>query len=130
MYYFAYGADLNKAAMKERCPDSKPLFKAALPHYKLIFADWSRQLHGAKATIIGFSGERVSGAVYEVTAICLNKIDKAETGYRRINVKVYDEDGNQHEAVTYLKTGQPKEDKPSPEYLAGIQKGYREWGLL
>lgn len=129
MYYFTYGTDLSKNLMKERCPDSKPLFSARLPHYKLVFADWSRLHHGGTATIIGFSGGKVMGAVYEVSESCLNKLDKIETTCIRIKVKVYDEDGNQHEAFTYTKKGQPKEAAPSNEYLAVIRQGYRDWGL-
>lgn len=130
MYYFAYGSNLSKNQMKERCPDSKPLFKARLPNYKLIFADWSRILHGGTATIVSFRGEKVMGAIYEVSEVCMNKLDKYEASYTRIKVKVYDEDGEQHEALTYMKNGQPKEAAPSNDYLAIIQKGYRDWELL
>lgn len=129
MYYFAYASNLNKKQMKERCPEGKPLFKANLPNYRLIFADWTRQLRGGKATIIHFSGDKVPGAVYEIPEPGMNRLDKFEPGYSRIKVKVYDEDGNQVEAITYMKSGQPKEDKPSPEYLALIQQGYRDWGI-
>ncbi|TET49084.1 MAG: gamma-glutamylcyclotransferase, partial [Dehalococcoidia bacterium] len=41
MYYFAYGVNLNQKQMKDRCPDSKPLFTAVLPNYKLVFVGWS-----------------------------------------------------------------------------------------
>jgi gamma-glutamylcyclotransferase len=129
MYYFAYAADLNKKRMSERCPDSKPLFTATLPNYRLIFADWSRQLRGGKATIILFRGDKVPGGVYEVSELCLNRLDKEDPTYNRIRVNVFDEDGEQNEAITYIKKGQPKEDKPSQEYLAVIQQGYRDWGI-
>ena len=130
MYYFAYASNLNRKQMTERCPDARPLFKATLPNYKLIFADWSRQLKGGKATIIHFRGDKVPGAVYEVTDLCLNRLDKHEPGYNRIRVNVFDEDGEQTEAITYIKGGQPKEDKPSQEYLSLIQQGYRDWGIV
>lgn len=130
MYYFAYASNLSKKQMQEHCPDSKPLFKATLPNYKLIFADWSRLLHGGKATIISFHGEKVTGAVYEVSELGMNRLDKFEPSYNRLKVSVYDEDGNKVEAVTYIKSGQPKEAKPSEEYLAIIRQGYKDWGLL
>lgn len=129
-YYFAYASNLNKKQMQERCPESKPLYKATLPNYKLIFADWSRQLRGGKATIVLFRGEKVLGAVYEVSEQCLNRLDKFETSYNRTKVNVFDEDGESVEAVTHIKSGQPQEAKPSQEYLATIQQGYRDWGLL
>ncbi|HEY96320.1 MAG TPA: gamma-glutamylcyclotransferase [Dehalococcoidia bacterium] len=129
-YYFAYASNLDKNQMKERCPESKPLYKAALPNYKLIFADWSRQLRGGKATIILFKGERVLGAVYEVTDQCMNRLDKYETAYSRIKVNVFDEDGESVEAITYIKSGQPQVAKPSQEYLSIIQQGYKDWGII
>ena len=130
MYYFAYSTNLDTQKMSQQCPGSKPLFKATLPNYKLIFADWSRQLRGGKATIIHFRGDKVLGAVYEVPDICMNRMDKEDPTFSRIKVNVFDEDGEQAEAITYIKSGQPKEDKPSREYLTAIQKGYREWGII
>ena len=129
-YYFAYASNLNKKQMKERCPESKALYKATLPNYKLIFADWSRQLKGGKATIVLFRGEKVLGAVYEVSDQCMNRLDKYETAYNRVKVTVFDEDGESVEAITYIKGGRPQEAKPSLEYLSIIQQGYKDWGIL
>ncbi len=130
MYYFAYGAHLNRNHMLERCPDSKPMFIATLPNYKLVFAGWSRQWRGGLASIKPFRGERVLGAVYEVSEECLRRLDKHESPYRRMNVKVFDEDGEPVEAITYIKAGQWEETQPSKEYLAIIQQGYRDWRIF
>ena len=116
--------------MQERCPDAKPLFRANLPNYKLDFVDWTRQFRGGKATIRIHRGEKVPGAVYDVPDQSMNRLDKYETGYNRMKVTVFDEDGEQHEVVTYIKGGQPQEAKPSPEYLAIIQQGYKDWGIM
>ena len=128
--YFAYASNLNKKQMNERCPESKPLFKATLPNYKLIFADWSRQLRGGKATIILFRREKVLGAVYEVSNQCLNQLDKYEASYNRTKVVVFNEDGESVGAITYIKRGQPQEAKPAQEYLSTIQQGYKDWGII
>ena len=130
MYYFAYGSNLNRRQMLERCPENKPAFKATLPNFKLIFTDWSRQLKGGKANIVIFRGEKVLGAVYEVSESCMNRLDRFEAAYNRIKVNVFDEDGEPVEAVTYIKSGQPQEAKPSPEYLSVIQQGYKDWGII
>ena len=74
MYYFAYGSNLNKKQMMERCPDSKPVFTATLPNYKLVFAGWSRQWRGGVASIKSFRGDRVRGAIYEVSEQCLRQL--------------------------------------------------------
>ncbi len=129
MHYFAYASNLNKKHMASLCPDAKPGFVAVLPNYKLIFTGWSRTYHGGLATIKVFHGEKVKGAIYEVTDACLRKLDKWETGYARLNVTVFDEDNQPIQAVTYIKTGQLEETMPSKEYGAIIGQGYRDWAI-
>ncbi|UCG10108.1 MAG: gamma-glutamylcyclotransferase [Dehalococcoidia bacterium] len=133
MYYFTYGSNLSKKQMRERCPESKPRLIAILPNYKLVFTDWSRQWRGGVATIKRFSGEKVLGAIYEITESDLRRLDRYEgypQSYGRINVIVFDDNNQPIEAMTYIKTGQLKEAPPSKEYLAIIQQGYRDWGIV
>jgi len=129
VYYFAYGSTLNRKQMLERCPDSKPIFVATLPNYKLVFVGWSRQWRGGVASIKPFRGEKVLGAIYEVSEECLRRLDKYESSYNRMNITVFDEDSEPIEAVTYIKAVQPEETKPSEEYLAVIRQGYKDWRL-
>ena len=129
MYYFAYASNLNQKQMRERCPDSKPLFTATLPNYKVVFTGWSRQWRGGVASIKSFRGEKVPGAIYDVTEGCLQRLDKYEAGYNRFKITVFDEDGKAIEALTYIKSGQLDETPPSKEYLSIIQQGYREWEI-
>ena len=133
MYYFAYGSNLNRKQMLERCPESKPIFSATLPNYRLVFAGWSRKLRGGVATIKLERGAKVSGGVYEVTEKDLRRLDSYEgypCSYDRKKVTVFNEDGEAVEAVTYMKAGQLEEKPPSKEYLSSIQQGYRDWRLV
>lgn len=131
MYYFAYGTNLNRKQMLERCPGSKPKFIATLHNYKLIFVGWTRQWRGGVASIRPFRGEKVFGAIYEVSEEDLRRLDRYEgSDYRRLNVIVNNEDGEPMEAITYTKTQQAEETKPSPEYLSIIQQGYKDWRLV
>ena len=131
MYYFAYASNLNQKQMRERCPGARPLFPATLHHYQLAFTGWSRIQRGATATIRAFRGGKVLGGVYEVSEECLRHMDAKEgSDYRRLKVIVNNEDGEPAEVVTYIKSGNDKVDKPSPEYLALIQQGYRDWQLV
>ena len=133
MYYLAYASNLNKKQMLERAPDSKPMFIATLPNYKLVFAGWSRQWRGGYATIALSRDDKVIGAIYELSERDLRRLDNYEgcpENYKRINVTVFDEDGNAVEAVTYIKAGQLDETQPSKEYLAVIQQGYRDWEIF
>jgi len=133
VYYFAYGSNLNKRQLRERCPDSKPMFIATLPNYKLVFVRWSRQWRGGVISIKTLRGERVRGAIYEVSEQCVQRLDKFEghpTDYARQKVTVFNEDSEPIEAITYIKAGQFEETQPSKEYLAVIQQGYRDWRLF
>ncbi|UCB42501.1 MAG: gamma-glutamylcyclotransferase [Dehalococcoidales bacterium] len=132
MYYFAYASNLSRKQMTERCPDSKPLFRAVLPNYKLIFTGWSRQWRGGYASIKPFQGEKVVGSVYDVSEQCLQRLDRYENApavYSRLNVLVIPEDGEAVKAVTYAKREQSEETSPSREYLATIQQGYKDWEI-
>lgn len=133
MYYFAYGTNLNKKQMAERCPESRPRFMATLHNYKLIFTGWSRQWRGGVASIKPLRGEKVLGAIYEVSDRDLRRLDRYEgypDTYDRVKVTLNRETGEPIEALTYIKSRQSEETKPSPEYLSLIQQGYRDWGLI
>src|SRR5512137_2749366 len=108
MNYFAYASNLSKKQMQERCPGCKPLFTAVLPNYKLIFTGWSRKWHGGTATIKSFRGEKVRGAVYEVSDVAMRILDKFEGvnegTFSRLNVTVFNEDNEPVQAVTYIKS--------------------------
>ncbi len=133
MYYFAYGSNLNKKQMQGRCPDSKPEFTATLPNYKLVFVGWSRQWRGGTANLRYFRGAKVLGGIYEISERDLRQLDSYE-GYprnaNRLNVTVFNEDGEAIQAMTYIKAGQQEESKPSPEYLSIVQQGYKDWGIV
>ena len=132
MDYFAYASNLNRKQMTERCPNSQPRFKAVLPNYKLIFTGWSRQWRGGKASVKPFQGEKVSGAVYEISERDLRLLDRHEgypDTYEHLNVLVITEDGEAIKAVTYIMRKQSEETQPSREYLAIIQQGYRDWEI-
>jgi gamma-glutamylcyclotransferase len=132
MYYFAYASNLNRKQMTERALDSKPRFIATLPNFKLTFtARPGRQ--GGVASIRPIRGEKVIGAVYEISERDLKRLDGYEgypTVYDRRKLTVWTETNEPIEAITYIKIDQSKETKPSAEYLAVIQQGYRDWQIV
>ena len=133
MYYFAYASNLSRKQMLERCPDAKPKFVATLPNYKLIFTGWSRKWRGGVASIKPFRGDKVIGAIYEISERDLRLLDRYEgypNIYNRIDVVAFPEEGEAVKAVTYIKVEQSEETKPSPEYVATIQQGYKDWGIV
>lgn len=72
------------------------------------------------------------GGLYEISDKDQRRLDSLEDFPRssnRLNVTVFDEDGQAVPAITYIKTGQLEETKPSAEYLSIIKQGYRDWGI-
>lgn len=133
MYYFAYGSNLSKKQMLERCPDSKPKLIATLPNYKRISVGWSRHWRGGIASIKSSKGGKVLGAIYEISDRDLRRLDSYEGypgSYNRLQVTVFSEDGEPIEAITYIKSGQLEETTPSKEYLAIVQQGCKDWGII
>ena len=133
MYYSAYGSNLGRKQMSERCLDAKPKFVATLLNYKLIFAGWSRKWRGGIASIKPSRDGKVIGGVYEVSERDLRSLDKHEgypAVYDRRNVVVITKDGEPVEAVTHIKREQSEETQPSPEYLEFLRQGYKDWGVI
>ena len=133
MYYFAYASNLNRKQMWERCPDSRPKYTATLPNYKLVFLGWSRQWRGGTASIRLFQGEKVLGAIYEISEQCLRRLDQYEgypDVYNRFEVTVFTEDGEPVQATTYIKVDQSEETVPAPAYVSVIQQGYKDWEIV
>ena len=133
MLYFAYASNLNRKQMAERAPGSKPKFIATLPNFKLVFARESSRGKGGVATIRPQKGEKVMGAVYEISESDLKRLDRYEgypTVYDRRKVMVFTETNDAIEATTYIMNDQSQEALPSPEYLAIIRQGYTDWDLV
>jgi gamma-glutamylcyclotransferase (GGCT)/AIG2-like uncharacterized protein YtfP len=133
MYYFAYASNMNRQQMAGRCPEAKSKVVATLPNFKLIFTGYSRLRKGAVATIRGSQGDKVIGAVYEISEAGLRKLDKHENypvDYNHMEVRVFTGSGETYDAVTFIKTRQEEEGQPSVEYRAIIQQGYRDWGII
>ena len=133
MYYFAYASNMNRQQMAGRCPEAKSKVVATLPNFKLIFTGYSRLRKGAVATIRGSQGDKVIGAVYEISEAGLRKLDKHENypvDYKHVDVRVFSGSGETYDAVAFIKAKLEEEGQPSPEYRAIIQQGYRDWGII
>ena len=87
----------------------------------------------AGSAIKASKGDKVIGTVYDVSEAGLRKLDKFEgypANYKRLDVRVFTDGGEAIDAVTFIKAKQENEGKPSPDYLAIIQQGYRDWDIL
>lgn len=124
MVYFAYGSNLSLEQIKRRCPEAIPMVGVYLEDYKLVYNKY--------ADIIPCQGERVYGAIYELSINDLKNLDEFEGYpylYEKINLKVQDSNGVFYEAFAYVMV--EKGNKlPEDDYLDIINKGYQDWNIV
>lgn len=115
--------------MQRRCPGSKPLGPAKLPHYGLVFDGVSKNWSlAASANVVPREGAVVWGALYEVTEehlAFLDKFEHAPVNYHRELVAVEGVTLGRQEAIVYLREAR-EPGLPSKAYLETILKGARE----
>jgi gamma-glutamylcyclotransferase len=122
MLYFAYGANLNLAGMRRRCPNAVPRVPAQLHGYRLTF----RRV----ADIVPHAPGVVLGALYDITPACERALDVFEgvpREYRKSIVQVETDNGTL-EAMAYIMNPAPFAP-PEIGYFGIISRGYRDWGL-
>lgn len=128
--YFAYTALLDPDRIGEIAPGAKFLFTAHYPETRLGFvASDSRAI----PTLTRDPEHTVWGGVFEVPADELDALvaaEKAEGRRPGFAHKAVDREGNKHDCLTFVASGQPDSDqRPSAEYLDSMVRGARHWNL-
>ncbi len=132
LLYFAYGSNLRTRRLAARTGEAVPRGRATLPGHVLRFHKISTDGTGkANAHATGQPGDRVIGALFEVTAGGRAELDKSEGGYERVVVRVEREDGTPVDAFTYLAKRERIDDglRPSAAYRETVLDGALEQGL-
>jgi len=104
MIYFAYGSNMDKEQMADRCPSSRVIGAARLAHYTLAFTRWSRAWNSATADILPDREKDVYGVLYDLTLDDLKRMDKiADYPHSYIRQDVFVEVGTEQiPALTYV----------------------------
>jgi hypothetical protein len=123
--YFAYGSNMDRDAMRRRCPASRPVGVAKLPRHRfLISAD-------GYATVARDPRRTVLGVVWDLALSDIPALDRYEsigTGlYTKISQPVVLPDGAKRALVYVGRTVRP--GKPRPGYLEGVLAAARSWSL-
>lgn len=136
--YFAYGSNMSRRQMRERCPDHECLGRAVLKNHALCFPRSSPIRKCGVAGLVERPGAEVWGVVYRLHDKDLAALDRRE-GYdhaRPFHVNRYDRqtvqvvmEGGGIDCYTYLARPEPGEHVPNTEYLATIIAGAEENGL-
>ncbi len=123
--YFAYGANMNRAAMAERCPRSTPLGPAILARHRLAVMreGWLTAVRDANA--------RVHGVLWELALADVPALDRFEGLDAGLYVKaaqpVIAAKGPKRALVYFGANAGP--GRVRPDYLRDILAAARAWEL-
>jgi gamma-glutamylcyclotransferase (GGCT)/AIG2-like uncharacterized protein YtfP len=136
--YFAYGSNMSRRQMTERCPDHECLGIAVLKDHGLCFPRHSPIRNCGVAGLAETPGAEVWGVVYRLHDRDLAALDRREgydpkkplhqNRYNRQTVRVL-MDGRGVDCFAYLARHEPGEHVPSADYLATMIAGAEENSL-
>ena len=123
--YFAYGSNMCDKQMKKRCPDSKKIGLAILPHHRWIIST------RGYANVVKAQDSEVEGVLWEISLSDEKSLDISEGvikgSYERVEIAV-NHDREEKSALIYI---DPiiKEGKPEDEYIERINCGLADANL-
>jgi hypothetical protein len=123
--YFAYGSNMDRSAMAQRCPGARVVALARLPRHRfLINSD-------GYATVVRDPRRTVHGVLWELALSDIPPLDRYEslhTGlYTKINQPVVADSGPRRALVYVGRSARP--GKPKPGYLEAVLAAARDAGL-
>ena len=127
MLFFSYAPPLTPAQIRRVCPGARLLGVGYLEGHTLAFPRYSTKHRGGVAGALRAAGEKVWGALYDVTEAHLATLDRhleVPYAYHREEMEVVKENGRA-KAWVYLanRTGA---FLPHPSYVQGLVKAARE----
>ena len=138
MLYFAYGSNMWRSQMRQRCPDHELIGKAMLKDHALCFPRSSPIRKCGVAGLAARPGAEVWGVVYRLSDEDLATLDRREgydpslpphlNRYERRTVRVL-MDIREVDCLTYFARHEPGRHVPSTEYLETMIAGAEENAL-
>jgi hypothetical protein len=123
--YFAYGANMGKAAMARRCPNSKALGLARLARHRLAV------MREGWLTAVRDQRSNVHGVLWDLALADVPALDRYEGLPRGLYAKVAQPviapGGAKRALVYYGANAGP--GTPRPDYIAEILAAARQWSL-
>jgi gamma-glutamylcyclotransferase (GGCT)/AIG2-like uncharacterized protein YtfP len=124
--YFAYGANMDVAAMAGRCPKSRPLGRARLARHRFIV------MEGGYASVMRDPRTNVHGVLWDLALADVPALDRFEEVarglYRKAVQPVLRESAGPASALVYIGCA-TREGAPRPGYLEGVVAASQEWSL-
>ena len=127
--YIAYGSNLNKEQMRNRCKTA--LFEGTgyIEGYELQFRGFSPS--GAHATIVPKEGSTVPVGIWTIQSWDEKALDRYEgypDYYGKQTVQVVTEEGV-IEGMAYIMDPRMRQGLPSGSYYDKVERGYHDCGL-
>jgi gamma-glutamylcyclotransferase (GGCT)/AIG2-like uncharacterized protein YtfP len=124
--YFAYGSNMDIAAMTRRCPASRPLGIARLARHRFAI------LQAGYATVVRDPSATVYGLLYDLALAEVPALDRYEDIarglYRKLVLPVLRKEAGPVRALVYVGAG-PADGQPRPGYMEGVIAAARAAGL-
>lgn len=123
--YFAYGSNMNRAAMKRRCPDARTLGPARLDGYRFFVGidGWG--------SVKPSAGDNVHGVLWALTPRCvaaLHAYELLHTGLYQVRYLPVRSGARLTPAMVYL-LRRRSPGMPKPGYVEMIAAAARDWKL-
>ena len=134
-FYIAYGSNLNKAQMAERCPKAEIVGTAEIMDYQLLF---KKSKSGYYLTIEKKTGSVVPVAVWKISQEDEATLDMYEgvagKWYKKTEMKlsvkcVADSQIREITGLIYIKPKEHKIGRPNARYMNTCLQGYRDFGF-
>ena len=123
--YFAYGSNMNRALMRQHCPNAEEVGTAALFGCRFMITT------DGYASIVPNRGGRVHGVLWRLSVrdlAALNSYESIESGlYSKLTLPVR-KDRRRLTATLYVGRSRTA-GRPKPGYLNVILDAAREWSL-
>jgi hypothetical protein len=123
--YFAYGSNMDRAAMLQRCPASKPVGIGRLMRHRFVIFD------EGYATVVRDPQRVVWGMVWDLALADVPALDRYEslsTGlYTKVVQPVVTAQGPRRAIVYIGRSAKP--GTPLPGYMEGVVEAARQAGL-
>lgn len=128
-FYIAYGSNLDKARMAQRCPQAVPYASGWLDGWELIYRGSKT---GNYATIRPAKKEFVPVGIWQITQLDEAMLDRYEgypTFYHKKTITARLDTGELIEGLVYIMRKDAKPGPPSEFYIDTIYQGYKDFGL-
>ena len=123
--YFAYGSNMDTAAMARRCPSSKPLGLARLMRHRFFI------MASGYASVARDPGRAVHGVLWDLAlrdVAALDAYEEVARGLFRKAIQPVLTAGGAKRALVYL-GAEARPGPPLPGYMEGVLAAAKDWQM-